>query len=129
MDGRDLFREGIELYNLGKFFEAHEVLEEAWRPERGEPRLFLQSLIHFAVGFYHQEQGNGVGAERQLRKALKKLAGYLPEYRGIDTRALYGEGQRCLAVIEAGGRVEGIPKIADSPDLPGDHAGSSGRWR
>ena len=35
-----LLQRGIELYNAGEFFEAHEVLEEAWTPERGPRRLF-----------------------------------------------------------------------------------------
>jgi len=45
-----LLHRGIELFNDAKFFECHEVLEEAWTPERGPRRLFLQALIHVAVG-------------------------------------------------------------------------------
>ena len=37
-----LLRRGIQLFNDGEFFECHEVLEEAWTPERGPRRLFLQ---------------------------------------------------------------------------------------
>ena len=65
---------GVQLFNNRDFFQCHEVLEEAWLPERGERRLFLQALIHLAVGFHHCERGNPVGAERQLRKGLNKLA-------------------------------------------------------
>ena len=113
----DLFREGIALYNRGEFFSAHEVLEEIWRPERGEPRFFLQSLIHFAVAFHHYKNGNLAGAERQLVKALRKLAGYLPRYRGIRTRALYEQGQSCLAELRRGGPVLWIPRIEDCVTL------------
>jgi len=74
-------RRGIELFNAGEFYECHEVLEDAWRPSGGAERYFLQALIHFAVGFYHHRQGNPVGAELQLRKGLRKLAGYLPVFR------------------------------------------------
>ena len=31
-------------------------------------------LIHFAVAFYHLERRNPPGAERQLRKGLRKMA-------------------------------------------------------
>src|SRR5436305_14198644 len=82
---------GIHLFNEGEFFECHEVLEEAWTPERGPRRLFLQSLIHMAVGLYHAERGNPVGAERQLRKGLRKLSGYLPACEGVDTARLHAE--------------------------------------
>ena len=71
------WQRGIHLFNSRQFFECHEVWEEVWTPERGPRRLFLQSLIHFAVGLYHTERGNPVGAGRQLRKGLRKL-GRLP---------------------------------------------------
>ena len=97
-----LYLRGIELYSAGAFFECHEVLEELWTPMRGPHRLFLQSLIHFAVAFYHQQRSNPLGAERQLRKALRKLERYLPFYEGVDTATLHQEGQACLRRIQAG---------------------------
>jgi predicted metal-dependent hydrolase len=102
LPGNELYRRGIALYDRGRFFEAHEVLEDLWRPARGEPSLFLQSLIHFAVAFHHHERGNRAGAERQLRKALKKLAGYLPAYAGLDAARIYREGQAALEQVRLG---------------------------
>jgi predicted metal-dependent hydrolase len=97
-----LYLHGIELYSAGEFFACHEVLEELWTPMRGPHRLFLQALIHFAVAFYHQQRRNPLGAERQLRKALRKLERYLPLYEGVDTATLHREGQECLRRIQAG---------------------------
>lgn len=105
------FERGVELFNAQDFYECHEVLEELWKPSVGEERLFLQAVIHFAVGFYHHEQGNPIGAELQLRKALSKLAGYLPAYLGIDTARLYREGQAAFGIILGGGRVVEYPVI------------------
>jgi predicted metal-dependent hydrolase len=96
-----LYLRGIELYRAGEFFECHEVLEELWTPMRGPHRLFLQALIHFAVAFYHQQRRNPLGAERQLRKALRKIERYLPLYEGVDTATLHREGQACLRRILA----------------------------
>ena len=96
-----LYLRGIELYRAGEFFECHEVLEELWTPLRGPHRLFLQALIHFAVAFYHQQRRNPLGAERQLRKALRKIERYLPLYEGVDTATLHREGQACLRRILA----------------------------
>jgi len=93
---------GIRLFNSRHFFECHEVLEEEWTPERGPRRLFLQSLIHLAVGLYHAQRGNPVGAGRQLRKGLRKLAGYLPSCEGIDTMRLHRDALAVLECIEAG---------------------------
>jgi len=109
MDQR--FQEGIRLFNHREFFECHEVLEEVWTPERGPRRLFLQSLIHVAVGFYHHGRGNPVGAARQLRKALRKMAAYLPACEGIDTARLYEEARKVLEQIESSSEVAAYPKI------------------
>ena len=99
-------KHGIELFNSRKFFECHEVLEEEWTPERGPRRLFLQSLIHLAVGLYHAGNRNHAGAIRQLRKGLRKLAGYLPVCESVDTARLYREAQLLLEQIESGGEWE-----------------------
>jgi hypothetical protein len=102
---------GIELFNREEFFVCHEVLEEIWTPERGPRRLFLQALIHFAVAFYHDSRGNPVGATRQLRKGLRKIAAYLPACEEIDTAQLERDGRAAVAVTEAGGRLAGYPRI------------------
>lgn len=98
----DLLRRGVTLFNAGEFYECHEVLEEAWTPERGPRRLFLQSLIHLAVGLYHWQRGNPTGAASQLQKGLDKLGGYVPACEGIDTARLYRDAVLSLAQIESG---------------------------
>ena len=109
MDPR--LRHGIDLFNREEFFVCHEVLEEIWTPERGPRRLFLQALIHFAVAFYHDSRGNPVGATRQLRKGLRKIAAYLPVCEEIDTARLELDGQAAIAVTETGAKLEGYPRI------------------
>ncbi len=109
MDPR--LQHGIGLFNRREFFVCHEVLEEIWTSERGSRRLFLQSLIHFAVAFYHDQRGNPAGATRQLRKGLRKLAAYLPVCEEIDTARLHREGLAAVAVTEAGAALDGYPRI------------------
>jgi uncharacterized protein len=113
-----LLHEGVELFNRGEYFECHEVLELAWTPERGPRRLFLQGLIHVAVGFYHHQRANPVGACRQLRKALRKLEAYLPEYEGVNTGHLHRDAAAVLAAIENGWPVAEYPRV----DLAVDRA-------
>ena len=100
MAGR--LQHGVLLFNQRQFFKCHEVLEEEWTPERGPRRLFLQALIHMAVGLYHASRGNAAGAGRQLRKGLRKLAGYLPSCERIDTGRLHRDMTAVLEAIEAG---------------------------
>lgn len=106
-----LLERGIALFNHREFFECHEVLEAAWTPERGPRRLFLQSLIHMAVGFYHDQRGNSPGALRQLRKGLRKLSAYLPVCERVDTARLEGDVLLALREIENGTPVSSYPRI------------------
>ncbi len=109
MDPR--LQHGIELFNRREFFVCHEVLEEIWTPERGARRLFLQAVIHFAVAFYHDQRGNPLGASRQLRKGLRKLDAFRPACEGIDTAQLYRDGLAAVERTEAGGALDGYPRI------------------
>jgi predicted metal-dependent hydrolase len=110
-----LLQRGIRLFNDEEFFQCHEVLEETWTSEHEPRRLFLQALIHLAVGFYHCQRGNPIGASRQLRKGLKKLAKYLPTCEGIDTGRLNRDALLVLEQIDAGVPLSPYPKIHTSP--------------
>jgi predicted metal-dependent hydrolase len=102
---------GIELFNRGEYFRCHEVLEDAWRHERGSPRQFLQALIHIAVGLYHYERGNRIGASGQLRKGARKLEGYEPDYEGIDASRLRRDAIVAGESIDAGVPLSALPRI------------------
>jgi predicted metal-dependent hydrolase len=110
-DPQERFAHGVGLFNAGRFFECHEVLEEIWTPSRQPERWFLQSLIHFAVGFYHHQRGNALGACRQVRKGLKKIEPYLPEWAGVRTEPLAQEMRNALTIMEESGRVLRFPVI------------------
>jgi hypothetical protein len=107
----ELLHKGILLFNNCEFFECHEVLEEAWTKEVGPRRFFFQALIHLAVGFYHCERANPAGARSQLKKAIHKLALYLPSCESIDTARLYRDALAALERIEAGAETPIYPKI------------------
>ena len=62
-------------YRSGRFFEAHEVLEEAWRQAHGAEREQMHGLIHGAVARYQHGRGNAEGAARQLARARFRLRG------------------------------------------------------
>ena len=77
------FQHGIDLFNAGSFFDAHEVLEDVWRESRGPEKEFLQAVIQAAVGLHHHSTGNIVGARSLLARAGRKLADYPDGYCGI----------------------------------------------
>jgi hypothetical protein len=46
-----------------------------------------------------------------LRKALRKLAGYLPEFHAIDTARLYREGLGALELVVECRAIERYPRF------------------
>jgi predicted metal-dependent hydrolase len=95
---------GIEEFNRGEFFEAHEHLEDAWREETGRIRYLYQGILQVGVGFYHQENGNWKGATSLLRSGIERLGEFEPETAGLDVARLVRESERCLAELERLGR-------------------------
>ena len=82
------FERGLELIRAGRYFDAHEELELAWRAAVPGERDFFQGLVHVAVAWYQAGRGRRVGCERQLEKAARRLAPYAPEHRGVDVASL-----------------------------------------
>lgn len=61
-------------FRAGRFFEAHEHYEEAWRNlAPGGERDRVQGLLHLAVALHQHQRGNRTGATRQLAKARRRL--------------------------------------------------------
>ena len=85
---REEYRRGIELFNRGKFFAAHEVLEDVWRAAPQPEKRFLQGLIQIAVGLHHHSRGNLTGARSLLARGAKNLGRYPERYAGMDVAAL-----------------------------------------
>lgn len=84
----DPIRDGVRLFNEEHFFEAHEILEEVWHRERGEPRRFLQGLIQLCAAYHHVQNGNLVGATELLQRGAEKMRPYPARYLGFDAAEL-----------------------------------------
>lgn len=101
MDGEKLAA-GLELMRRGKYFEAHEELELAWRAAPPEERDFLQGLVHLAVAWYQAGRGRRVACASQLQKARRRLSSYGPEHRGVDVAAVLAQVDRAACLVAAG---------------------------
>jgi predicted metal-dependent hydrolase len=115
---QDALGRGLDLLRSGAWFAAHEELEDAWRAAPAGERDFLQGLVHVAVAWYQAGRGNRVGCERQLAKALRRLAGYGPEHRGVDLTCLLG------STVAAAGRAASGSVELGRPRLGGDAGGT-----
>jgi len=101
----EAFRRGLELVRSGRFFEAHEELELAWRAADPSERDFFQGLVHVAVAWYQAGRGRPVATARQLDKATRRLGSFAPEHRGVDVAAVLAQVERARETV-AGGSLE-----------------------
>jgi predicted metal-dependent hydrolase len=99
---RELFLQGIEEFNRGEFFAAHETWEQLWLKAAGAEKLFLQGTIQLAAAFYHWGRGNVPGALSLLRTGHSKLAGFPPVHRGIRVDRLRGQAAAWIEALGAG---------------------------
>ena len=100
-DRRRAFEAGVDAYERGDFFEAHEILEPAWMgtDEIAERDLY-QGLIKLAAAFVHGVRGNPAGIAKNLTGARERLAAAAgtdaERASGLDVGALIGAIDDCL---------------------------------
>jgi predicted metal-dependent hydrolase len=87
------FNRGVDLFNRGHFFDAHEALEDVWRalPRDRPLRRHLQGMVQLAVAFHHQSKGNHVGARSVLERAMRNLNGADNSFPELDLDRLRAE--------------------------------------
>jgi predicted metal-dependent hydrolase len=110
------FKRGLDAVREGRYFEAHEELEEVWRAARSEERDFFQGLVHVAVAWYQADRGRPVATARQLEKAGRRLAPYAPAHRGVDVAAVLAQLEAAQARVAAGSLDLDPPQL-DPPKL------------
>ena len=81
-------------------------------------RAMLHGVIQVAVGLLHVERANFKGAASLLNRAIGKLNGLPPEYRGIDVAGFLAQTQRAYATVLALGPM-GIAKFPweEAPEI------------
>jgi uncharacterized protein len=91
------FLTGVELFNLGEYFDAHEVWEELWMDCPATERRFVQALIQAAVAIYHFTRDNRTGAARLFRSGKRYMEPYRPVHRGLDIDGFWRQMEAHLA--------------------------------
>ena len=85
---QDGLAEAASLFNAGRYFEAHEVLERLWLAAEGLDRDLYQGVLQVAVGLHHEARGNRKGAASMLAKGVSRLAPLAPSRLGVDVAGL-----------------------------------------
>jgi uncharacterized protein len=95
---------GIELFNAGEYWEAHEAWEGDWMPDRKGPDSgFYKGLIQIAAGCLHYTRRNRRGAVNKWRSGADYLRPYLPSHRGVRLAPLVDAVDGFLAAMQGQG--------------------------
>jgi hypothetical protein len=83
-----LAAQGVEAFNRGEYFSAHEALEHAWMAAEGSEADLYRSLVQIAVIYLHLQRRNVRGAAKVLLR-LHQWLDPLPDIcRGVDVASL-----------------------------------------
>ena len=85
---RILFEKGLNEYEKGDYFEAHEAWEDLWSDYNFPDRKFIQGLIQLSGSFVHLSNGNMIGARNLLKKCQQKFSDYKGIHRQININEL-----------------------------------------
>lgn len=103
--GRDLdahYLAFFECFNQQLFYEAHEVLEKLWLPNRRSPEShFYKGLIQLAGAFVHLQKGRPKPAASLLKLARANLQKFPAVHERLDVASVMQLANSWLAQIES----------------------------
>jgi uncharacterized protein len=91
--------EGIAAFNAGDYFEAHELLEEAWQEEKDEIRDLYRGILQIAVCYFHLLNHNYAGAHKLYARSLKWLTKWQPSCRGVRVAELLQDAENVIQTL------------------------------
>jgi predicted metal-dependent hydrolase len=109
---RAALRDGLDAYDRGDWFLAHELLEPAWMGTKDlAERELVQGLIKLAAAFVHGARSNPAGVAKNLRGARDRIAAGrgAGDQVGVDADALVALVEAWLAA--PGGPAIEIPRL------------------
>ncbi len=118
MTGQDYdprYVEYFERFNRQRFFEAHEVLEALWLPQRQGPNgPFYKGLIQLAGAFVHWQKNRPGPAVALLGLARANLQQYPAMHDGLNVAGALAMVEEWLRRLQAAGAA-GQPLAQTSP--------------
>jgi hypothetical protein len=104
----------VELFNSGRYWDAHEAWEHEWMPDRkGPDARFYKGLIQVAAGCLHYRRRNRRGAVNKWTTGADYLRPYLPAHLGVAVAPLVSSVDGFLEAMSGGGWPDlDLPTIA-----------------
>ena len=92
--------EGLELFNNGRYWQAHEALEAAWRAETGPVRELYRGILQAGVVYLHITRHNFAGAIKVYQRSQKWLTLWPDTCRGIAIGQLQSDLKRAVLEVQ-----------------------------
>jgi len=83
-----LAKRGLQEFNRGEYFKAHDSLELAWMEDQSAGRDLYRALLQVAVAYYQIERGNYNGAAKMFLRMRKWFTPLPDTCRGINIQQL-----------------------------------------
>lgn len=75
---------GLEAFNAGRYYEAHEYLEDAWNEDTSPSKEAFKAVLQVGVAYYQIRRANYPGAIKMFLRARQWLAPLPDTCRGIN---------------------------------------------
>ena len=95
----ELAKQGLELFNNGEYFEAHEFLEKAWNEEQSPGRELYQAILQVSVAYLQIERKNYRGALKMFLRMRQWLNPLPDRCRGVDVSRLRTDSEQVYAAL------------------------------
>lgn len=115
------FKQALHLFNQGKFFEAHEYFEAAWRETNDETREFYRALLQLSGGYYRLTQDRPTAARKFFTHALHWLQGFPDPHLGINTDLIQQNLREMIKAIDSGSESDQVLKQLSRPIQSENH--------
>ena len=108
----------FDCFNRQRFFEAHEVLEALWLPQRDGPNgLFYKGLIQLAGAFVHWQKNRPGPAVALFKLAQTNLRKYPALHEGLNLTGVLVMADEWLNQLTASPTGPFPPALTGLPQL------------
>jgi predicted metal-dependent hydrolase len=116
----------FELFNQGLYYEAHDVLENLWLPDRqGVNGAFYKGLIQFAGAFVHLQKSRLRPAAALFKLAKANFERYGAVYQDLSLARVLSMITSYLNALESGNYEMNPLTVANAPKLALESSSSS----
>ena len=94
------FCSGIENFNDGQYYIAHDLFEDLWHDTQEPERRWIHGIVQISVAMYHKLNGNINGAILLLAEGIARITSSLSTPAGLNDELLLKVCRRQLELLQ-----------------------------